>query len=170
MPLRYRQDGYPNWHSGITENLSCSGVLFRGYHSLDRFTGVEVVLQLPRQLSGDVAMNLYCRGYIVRTLEPRFLLARHGLAVAFLEYRLLGNEERPAGQMRQAQLELPRAQMTPDTVHQLNDLLAIVLGNSELILSHPALPPDVRESLIRIQEAGERAAALLREPGSGGRG
>ena len=47
-------------------------------------------------------------------------------------------------------------------MHELRNLLAIIMGNSELGLAQGKLEPDVHQCLLRILEASERVAVLLR--------
>ncbi len=44
----------------------------------------------------------------------------------------------------------------------LNDMLTIINGYSEMILTRPDTPPSVRKDLLEIRKAGVRAAALTR--------
>jgi signal transduction histidine kinase len=53
-------------------------------------------------------------------------------------------------------------ELSREFVHELRNLLAIIMGNSELGLAHGDLDPDLRQCLLRILEASERVATLMR--------
>ncbi|MGC4063802.1 MAG: ATP-binding protein [Polyangiaceae bacterium] len=44
--------------------------------------------------------------------------------------------------------------------HDFNNMLAVILGQAELLLSDPTLAPGMRESLLDVRGAAERSAAL----------
>jgi hypothetical protein len=52
-PVRYRTKGLGHWHDGIVENLSHSGILLRGPQQLSEHTLLEMVLEMPEQISGQ---------------------------------------------------------------------------------------------------------------------
>ena len=51
-PLRYRPKGLGTWHEGMVENLSQSGVLLVGPQQLPVNTLVEMVFEMPEEISG----------------------------------------------------------------------------------------------------------------------
>ena len=69
--VRYRTKGVGSWHEGIVENLSHSGVLLRGPHQLSEATLVEIVLEMPEQISGQKSSMVLCQGRIIRRAEAR---------------------------------------------------------------------------------------------------
>lgn len=64
--ILYRPAGDIRWREGRTENISRSGVLFRGVEAVDLQTPVEMVLELPAEVAGATAGASLCRGRIVR--------------------------------------------------------------------------------------------------------
>jgi PilZ domain-containing protein len=84
LQLRYRPVGARRWHDGEVENISRSGVLFRGAALVDVNTPVEIALLLPvLQPAGAIV----CRGRIVRTILPGGPRRRPGLAATISRYR-----------------------------------------------------------------------------------
>jgi hypothetical protein len=87
-PVRYRTKGLGIWHEGITENLSHSGVLLHGPQKLSECTLVELILEMPEQISGQKDSMVLCQGRIVRhaeVQESKFT----GMAASILDYRFL---------------------------------------------------------------------------------
>src|SRR6266478_5314892 len=70
-PLRYRTKGLGRWHEGIVENLSHSGILLLGPQQLPESTLVEMLLEMPEQISGQQNSMVLCRGRIIRRSEAR---------------------------------------------------------------------------------------------------
>ena len=52
-PVRYRPKGLGTWHEGTVENLSQSGVLLIGPQQLPDNTLVEMVFEMPEEISGQ---------------------------------------------------------------------------------------------------------------------
>jgi hypothetical protein len=84
LHLRYRPVGGRRWHEGEVENISRSGVLFRGAALVDVNTPVEIALLLPVL---PPASAIVCRGRIVRTILPGGPRRRPGLAATISRYR-----------------------------------------------------------------------------------
>lgn len=94
-------------------------------------------------------------------------LARQ-LAVAIANARLYEESRKTLEELRQAQEKLVRSgrlaavgELMAGLAHELNNPLAIILGNAQLALETPDLPPEVRNSLEAIGQAGERIARLV---------
>jgi len=69
FPVQYRRLGETAWRQGITENISCSGLLFRAEESLPVEADLEVRLELPAVAAPGRA-EVVCRGRVVRTVAP----------------------------------------------------------------------------------------------------
>lgn len=93
--LRYRVSGQMNWYEGRTENISRSGVLFRGEHLVEPNTPVEMRFVLPAEISDRVSAEVTCRGYIVRKVLPSGTETFPALAAAILAYRFLRGQDVP---------------------------------------------------------------------------
>ncbi len=72
MPLRYRRVGEQDWHEGVAENISQSGVLFRG----DRALSEEEVIEINFTLRGPAtpppnSNHKPCTAIVVRRERSR---------------------------------------------------------------------------------------------------
>jgi len=67
LPVRYRLHGEQTWRSGETENVSGSGVLFRGQAAAKAGTALELSLALPAVLESQETAEVICRGVVVRS-------------------------------------------------------------------------------------------------------
>jgi len=70
VPFRYRRAGELEWSQGTTENMSCSGVLFRAQQLLSPDISLEMRFVLPQELAGRASEEVACNGYVVRAVEP----------------------------------------------------------------------------------------------------
>ncbi len=69
LPLRYRLNQTGAWHEGIIENISQSGVLFRGQESLSVNSLLEMVFEMPEEISGQKNSNVVCQGRVTRASQ-----------------------------------------------------------------------------------------------------
>jgi hypothetical protein len=65
--LIYRPSGGMDWHKGFTENLSATGVLFRGDAPLPLNTPIEMSITPPKAPGQRIPEGIYCWGTIVRS-------------------------------------------------------------------------------------------------------
>jgi PilZ domain len=65
--VRYRVRGQREWHEGVMENISYSGVLIRTSQFFPPDTNIEMRFFLPVELDGERAAEVLCRGSIVRS-------------------------------------------------------------------------------------------------------
>ncbi len=68
-PVRYRVKNLGNWYEGIIENLSQSGVLIHGPEPLPDNTLVEMVFEMPEEISGQKNSSVLCQARMIRTRE-----------------------------------------------------------------------------------------------------
>ncbi len=95
MPLRHRVSGQINWHEGKTENISRSGLLFRGEHLVEPKTLIEMSFVLPVEVFNQPAAEVICSGLVVRT-EPPSGTSRSALGAKILDYYFLRRRGEPA--------------------------------------------------------------------------
>jgi len=88
--VRYRAKGQSFWHEGVIENLSQSGVLFHGDESLPQNTLVEMIFEMPEEISGQKNSNVLCQGRITRLRPGSKAGAGVALAATVLDYKFLG--------------------------------------------------------------------------------
>lgn len=87
-PVRYRAKGLGIWREGIVENLSQSGVFLHGPMHLPEYALVEMVFEMPEEVSGQRLCTVLCRGRVLRRDEVRGCGAV-GLAASILDYTFI---------------------------------------------------------------------------------
>ena len=75
-PVRYRVKGLGIWRKGIVENLSQSGVFFHGPMHLPEYALVEMVFEMPEEISGQKHRTVLCHGRVLRRDEVTRLRSR----------------------------------------------------------------------------------------------
>jgi signal transduction histidine kinase len=153
LPLLYRPAGAGSWTRGETINLSGSGVLFRGRRRVPADAPVELSLELPRALTGEGSVLLFCSARIVRDHRSLFGLGPALIGAAFVSCKVVSAAT--------AGLAAEVTSVPPGFRHQCNNLLSVILGSSEIILARADLDPAVREATVRIRQATEHLAALV---------
>ena len=156
LPIDYRLRTWARWYTGKTENISCNGVLFHARQKLEPFSPIEFRLRLPEALTGDGEVALLCAGYVVREVEQDH--HRPTIAAAFLGYEVADGKQ-GEDQLREAYRRLFRREVA-GLSHKINNLLAIMMGNAEMILDAGADPKQCAE---RIRDAAQSASIFMRE-------
>jgi hypothetical protein len=67
MALRYRVNSTSTWYEGTIENLSQTGLLFKGPQPLPVNALIEMVFEMPEEISGQKNRNVVCQGRVIRT-------------------------------------------------------------------------------------------------------
>jgi hypothetical protein len=91
-PVRYRVKNLGSWHEGIIQNLSQSGVLLHGPQRFPSNTLVEMVFEMPEEISGQKNSTVLCQGRIIRTKETRVaqeVADNASLAASILDYKFV---------------------------------------------------------------------------------
>ena len=94
-PVRYRVKNLGSWYEGTIANLSQSGVLLQGPQHFPDNTLVEMVFEMPEEISGQKNSTVLCQGRITRTKdvqEKKGALAETPntrLAASILDYKFL---------------------------------------------------------------------------------
>lgn len=88
-PVRYRVKNLGTWAEGVIENISQSGVLFHGSEQLPVNALVEMVFEMPEEISGQKNSNVLCQARIIRSKETKDTEAGIGLAAAILDYKFI---------------------------------------------------------------------------------
>jgi PilZ domain-containing protein len=96
VPLRYRRTDDMSWWEGCIENISRTGVLFRGEQVFGLDTQVEMRFVLPVEVPGEAAAEVVCHGAIVRTVSSTARETLPGLAASIFDYRIVPGQEAPA--------------------------------------------------------------------------
>jgi PilZ domain-containing protein len=91
-PVRYRVKNLGGWHTGIIQNLSQSGVLLQGSQRFPDNTLVEMVFEMPEEISGQKNSTVLCQGRIIRTKETQETQDSEdnsSLAASILDYKFV---------------------------------------------------------------------------------
>jgi hypothetical protein len=89
MRLRYRPSGESKWWKGTIDNISRSGVLFRGEGYAQPNTHLEMSFVLPHEIFGVRSAEVLCRGVVVRSERPNGTEAFSALASTISHYRFI---------------------------------------------------------------------------------
>jgi hypothetical protein len=71
VALRYRVNSTSTWYEGQIENLSQTGVLFQGPQELPVNALIEMVFEMPEEISGQKDRNVLCQGRMIRCIDQR---------------------------------------------------------------------------------------------------
>jgi hypothetical protein len=88
-PVRYRVKNLGNWYEGVIENLSQSGVLLHGPQRFPVNTLVEMVFEMPEEISGQKNSTVLCQGRIIRSKDAAENVEKSGLGASILDYKFL---------------------------------------------------------------------------------
>jgi PilZ domain len=88
-PVRYRVKNLGTWNEGIIQNLSQSGVLLQGTQHFPENTLVEMVFEMPEEISGQKNSKVLCQGRIIRMKDSRTNVPEHEFAASILDYKFI---------------------------------------------------------------------------------
>jgi hypothetical protein len=98
LPLRYRVNKTSSWYEGIIENISQTGVLFSGPQPLPVNALIEMVFEMPEEISGQKNSNVVCQGRVMRAKngkdaqeaeETKEAADAVGLAASIVDYKFI---------------------------------------------------------------------------------
>jgi len=90
LPVRYRGKNLGTWYEGTIQNISQSGVMFHGPQQMPVNALIEMIFEMPEEISGQKNSSVLCQGRMVRlkdaieNTEDAF-----GLAASILDYKFL---------------------------------------------------------------------------------
>jgi hypothetical protein len=90
LPIRYRVKNLSSWYEGMVQNLSQTGVLFHGPQQMPVNALVEMVFEMPEEISGQKNSNVVCQGRVMRAKEVKE--AKDGaslLAASIIDYKFI---------------------------------------------------------------------------------
>jgi hypothetical protein len=67
LALRYRVNSTSTWYEGTIENLSQTGILFKGPQQLPVNALIEMVFEMPEEISGQKNRSVLCQGRVIRS-------------------------------------------------------------------------------------------------------
>src|SRR5712672_1026201 len=69
VALRYRVNNTSTWYEGTIDNLSQTGLLFHGPQQLPVNALIEMVFEMPEEISGQKNSNVLCQGRVIRSKD-----------------------------------------------------------------------------------------------------
>jgi hypothetical protein len=93
VELQFRRKSSEEWTDGNITNISQSGVLFTGPSGLHlpRHAALELMFEMPSQISGQPHSRVLCDAYVVRSTPDG---REHcSIAAAILEYKFLHSQQ-----------------------------------------------------------------------------
>jgi hypothetical protein len=88
-PLRYCIHGEKQWREGILENISITGLLFKGPYLVERNTQIEFSIVLPARPANVQGARIVCQGTIVRSWKCRGVPPMAMMAATITHTRLV---------------------------------------------------------------------------------
>jgi PilZ domain len=93
LPLRYRGKNLSTWYEGLIQNISQSGVLFNGPQQLPANALVELIFEMPEEISGQKNSNVLCQGRLIRVKDAiENSEDAFGLVASILDYKFLHHD------------------------------------------------------------------------------
>ena len=94
VALRYRVNSTSTWYEGEIENISQTGLLFHGPQQLPVNALIELVFEMPEEISGQKNSNVVCQGRVMRfkdapTAENSGEQENGGLAASIVDYKFI---------------------------------------------------------------------------------
>ena len=87
--VRYRAKSTPTWYTGVVDNISQSGMLFKGEHVFPVNTLLELIFEMPEEISGQKDANILCQGRVIRGKDVRGEGAGTTQAASIIDYKFL---------------------------------------------------------------------------------
>ena len=81
-PIFYRELGQSQYRLAMIENISKSGILFECQPSLPEGKTVELILEMPEEISGQPNKHVICRGEVARTAPSDATTVMVGIAIS----------------------------------------------------------------------------------------
>jgi two-component system, cell cycle sensor histidine kinase and response regulator CckA len=132
----------------------------------------EVENPVRQVLSEGVVLGLSARTAMVRRSGERIPIDdsaapvrdEHGNIIGVvLVFRDATERRRLADEMHQSKKLEAVGRLAGGVAHEFNNLMTVVLGCSELVLNDHRLDAELREAVVDIRSAGDRAAVLTRQ-------
>lgn len=99
VSVMFHIPGRDEWSEGVTENISHSGLLFRSASPIEVGSSIELILEMPPELTGLDHARVCCEGSLLRVepvassrknKQPSFLMA-----CTITQYRFVPPSELP---------------------------------------------------------------------------
>lgn len=87
--MKFRERGSNEWLAGTVENISNSGILFRTEQPMRENAAVEIILEMPKEITGQEQSMVLCSCTVVRTELPEVEGSPKAFGAVLWEYRFL---------------------------------------------------------------------------------
>ena len=91
--MKYREVGTAAWHRGTVDNVSQTGILFRAADVLAENAEVEMILEMPPEITGQEHAQVIARGMVVRTVPAENGKGKAAIAAGIWDYRVLHDKD-----------------------------------------------------------------------------
>ena len=108
--IKYREVGTAAWRRGTVENISQTGILFRATDVMERDAEVEMILEMPPEITGQQHAQVIARGMVVRSVPAENATDKPAIAAGIWDYRVLHDAEESQA--------IPTEPQLPDTQEQ----------------------------------------------------
>ncbi len=81
-PIFYRQVGHSQYHLARLQNISESGVLLECYPPIPEGAYLEMIFEMPQEITGKPNSTVLCRGEVVRSALAKSGIALVGVAIS----------------------------------------------------------------------------------------
>ncbi|HEX6466735.1 MAG TPA: PilZ domain-containing protein [Terriglobales bacterium] len=89
VEVQYRYVGDQEWRDAKAQNISRSGVMFRCDLALERGRALEMIFEMPEQISGQKDRKVICKGVVARCIAPAQEEEFFSVAATIESYRFL---------------------------------------------------------------------------------
>ena len=87
--VQYRYVGTQDWSEGMALNISRSGVMFRCELQMERGRPIEMIFEMPEEISGQKERKVLCKGTVARCISPNEGGSGFSVAATIEDYRFL---------------------------------------------------------------------------------
>ena len=94
IDVEFRRQSGNQLLAGTIDNISQSGLLIRSEHGPSKGELLEMIFEMPIEISGQRNAQVLCAGQVVRLQVPPQAEASSGFAVSVIDYRFLNSESR----------------------------------------------------------------------------
>src|SRR5207244_5340895 len=81
-PTFYRQVNHSQYRLAMLVNISASGLLLECHPSIPEGTSLEMILEMPQEITGQPHKTVLCRGEIVRSALGESGITLVGVAIS----------------------------------------------------------------------------------------
>jgi len=87
--MKFRERGSNEWLQGTVQNISNSGVLFRTEHPMRENAAIEMILEMPKEITGQEQSMVLCSCTVVRTVSAEDDASPQSFGAVLWDYRFL---------------------------------------------------------------------------------